>query len=92
MTGSNQGGKVRGMDPHNPMIEKPAAPKLCKDCRHHRPMVTKLFIFKIPGPADLARCAATVDLVSGGPKSFCDVQRQYETTACGPSGKLWEPK
>ena len=85
------------MDPHNPMIEKLPAPKLCKDCRHAQPF--KALFCKADW--SLGMCKApqnmTIDLTDGLPLAkriaYCSVHRiSTEADACGRDGKWWEPK
>ncbi len=72
--------------------------KFCKDCKHIR----MFWLWRLFGRYEFAQCAAVlrvgtenVILVSGGPNpelSFCENQRGNVNTACGPDGKLWEPR
>lgn len=70
-------------------IETPK--KLCKDCRHFRPLYASFLFFKFSGPAHLSRCAAFPSPVSGEPDKFCDIERNTGYSKCGPEGKLWCP-
>lgn len=65
--------------------------KLCKDCEHCRPFVQRILFWKVTD-LELAKCAVVgVNLSSGRPKQFCDLERQYGTQ-CGKEGKLWTAK
>lgn len=64
-------------------------PKLCKDCKHVRPF-TQRFLFWTFKDMTLAKCAAAgIDLCTGGPRKFCDIEREFGEK-CGRDGKLWE--
>lgn len=65
--------------------------KLCKECRHYRPLEAGWWIFKLRGPDQLAKCAETLEPVNGEPEKFCEFKRK-PTDRCGPEGKLWAPR
>jgi hypothetical protein len=72
-------------------IEPPldGTPKLCKDCQHFRPFRQRILFWTVTDQ-ELARCAAVgLNLVTGAPKKFCDIEREYGD-ACGKAGKLWK--
>jgi len=62
---------------------------LCKDCQNFRPYRVKILWWSVPGPADLSRCAAFPDPVTGEAKKFCDLEREFGQE-CGREGKLFK--
>lgn len=66
--------------------------KLCKDCKHCEPVVTKvLWMNSVDYQYAKCKSSKSINLVDGSGGKFCDIERNYDyQTACGREGKLWE--
>lgn len=57
--------------------------RICKKCAHYRPAA-------MPISSLLAKCNANHDPVTGGPRDFCGISRNYGP--CYVDGRLWKEK